>query len=64
MEKYISETEKKATKKERISAICKMIQKGFDRETILDLDYTEEEYAEAKESLLVSVSRLSELCTR
>lgn len=51
MERYMDE----AKKKERVSAICKMITKGFDRDTILDLEYTEEEYEEAEKLLLVSV---------
>ncbi len=44
MERYIKE--------ERLSAIKKMIKKGFDKELILSLDYTEEEYDEAERSLL------------
>ena len=36
-------------------AICRMIKKGFDRQTILDLGYTESEYEEARESMSASV---------
>ncbi|MDE6064502.1 MAG: hypothetical protein K2G20_07980, partial [Lachnospiraceae bacterium] len=54
MEKYMNEAEEKATKKERINTICKMIRKGFDRDTIMGLDYTEDEYAEAEKSVLAS----------
>lgn len=47
MQKY----EKMAVDEERISAIRKMIKKGCTKEFILDLDYTEEEYAEAERIL-------------
>ncbi len=36
-------------------AICRMIKKEFDKQTILDLGYTEFEYEEAKESISASV---------
>ena len=36
---------------ERIATIQKMIQNGFSKEIILGLDYTEDEYAEAKAEL-------------
>ncbi|MBQ7919444.1 MAG: PD-(D/E)XK nuclease family transposase [Lachnospiraceae bacterium] len=48
MQKY----ENIAIQKERLQAIKKMIQKGYPKEDILDLDYTEEEYAEAERELL------------
>lgn len=51
MERYMDE----AKKQERIAAICKMIKKGFDKATILDLDYTEAEYEEAEKNMFVSV---------
>lgn len=44
MEKY----EKIAIKKENIKRIQKMIQRGDSKEAILELDYTEDEYLEAK----------------
>ncbi len=44
-----------AIKKERLQAIEKMILKGCSKEFILDLDYTENEYAEAESELLQSV---------
>ena len=51
MERYMDEVRKK----ERINMICKMIRKGFDRDTIMDLDYTEDEYNEAEQTMLTSV---------
>lgn len=44
MEKY----EKIAIKKENITRIQKMILKGYSKEEILELNYTEDEYLEAK----------------
>jgi len=40
---------------ERIDAVQRMISKGYSREDILELEYTEEEYAEAEAGLLQSV---------
>lgn len=37
---------------EHMTQIQKMIQKGYSKEAILDLDYTEEEYLEAEALLL------------
>ena len=58
MEKYmreaVEESRRAAQKDERINTICKMIRKGFDRDTIMGLDYTEDEYAEAVKSVLAS----------
>ena len=48
MQKY----EEIAIKMDHIEKIQKMIQKGYSKEDILDLDYTEEEYAEAERELL------------
>lgn len=36
---------------ERIAMIQKMIRKGFSKEIILGLDYTEDEYSEAEAKL-------------
>ena len=67
MEKYLSEaknegwTEGRAEGKtegkteERINTIQKMLRKGFDKQTILSLDYTEEEYQKAESSMLATV---------
>lgn len=44
--------ERIAIQKDHIEKIQKMIKKGYSKEEILDLDYTEEEYAEAEEKLL------------
>lgn len=41
-------------KKERLYCICKMLAKGYAKNDILDLDYTEE-IAEAEQSMLTSV---------
>ncbi len=41
--------ENMAVKEERMGKIRKMIQKGYSKKDILDLDYTEEEYAEAEQ---------------
>ena len=43
--------ERLAVREERIDKIKKMISKGCSKEFILDLDYTEEEYAEAEAEL-------------
>ena len=34
-----------------LKKIKKMIQKGYSKDSILDLDYTEEEYIEAEQEL-------------
>ncbi len=44
--------EQKAVDEAMRKKIIKMIQKGYCKEAILDLDYTEEEYAEAEQELL------------
>ena len=47
MQKY----EELAVSAERMATIQKMIRKGYSREDILELDYTEDEYAEAEAAL-------------
>ena len=47
MRKY----ENLAIQKEHIDKIKKMIKKGYSKKSILDLDYTEEEYATAEAEL-------------
>jgi hypothetical protein len=47
MQKYIDET----VHEERMEKIQKMIRKGCTKEFILELDYTEDEYAEAEAEL-------------
>ena len=49
MEKY----ENMAVQKRDISKIKKMIVKGYSKEDIMDLDYTEEQYEEAERELSV-----------
>ncbi len=44
MQKYIHEN--------NVARIQKMIQKGYSKEDILELDYTEDEYAEAEAGLI------------
>ncbi len=51
MQKY----ENIAIKGERIKAIQKMILREYSKEEILKLDYTENEYVEAKNLLSVNV---------
>ena len=41
----------KGTEKERTRVIQKMIEKGYTKEDILDLDYTEDEYKKAKDAV-------------
>lgn len=55
MEKYLSEAKNEGKTEERIKAIQKMLHKGFDKQTILSLDYTEEEYQEAEAAMLAPV---------
>ena len=47
MQKY----ENIAVRRAEIDKIKKMIQKGYSKEDILDLDYTEDEYTEAEAEL-------------
>lgn len=47
MQKY----ENIAIQKDHIAKIKKMIQRGYSKEEILDLDYTEDEYTEAEKAL-------------
>ena len=53
-EKVLKEERKRALKEERnktIKRITKMISKGYSKEEILELDYTEDEYEEAEKTL-------------
>ena len=45
----------KGTEKERTRVIQKMIEKGYTKDDILDLDYTEDEYKKAKDAVGVDV---------
>lgn len=40
---------------ERMSAIQRMIRKGYTKEIIFDLGYTEDEYSEAESQMLQTV---------
>ena len=51
MQRYEKMAAEAAKHEERMQAIKKMISKGYSKEFILDLDYTEEEYAEAESEL-------------
>ena len=46
---------KKGVKKERIRTIQRMLLRGDSKESILGLDYTEQEYAKAESKLMESV---------
>lgn len=41
--------------RERISAIQRLIKKGFDKSLILELEYSEDEYREAESKLMTLV---------
>ena len=49
MERY----ERMAVKKEKIERIIVMIEKGYSKEDILDIGYTEDEYCEARTQMLL-----------
>ena len=55
MEDIVKEENQKILREENIKRIVKMISKGYSKEEILDLDYTEEEYEEAEKGLLTTV---------
>lgn len=42
-------------KEENIKRIVKMISKGYSKEEVWELDYTEEEYEEAEKGLFATV---------
>ena len=50
--KLMDDIVKEEKKEENIKRIKKMINKGYSKEDILDLDYTEDEYKEAEKELL------------
>lgn len=52
---YAEDYAKDYAKKERLEAIKRMIKKGFDREVILSLDYSEEEIKKAESAMLTKV---------
>lgn len=58
-EKGIAKGIEKGIKKERIRAIKRMLLKGYSKESILGLDYTEEEYAKAESKFMKSVQKCS-----
>ena len=51
MQRYEKMAAEAAKHEERMQAIKNMIAKGYTKDSILDLDYTEEEYAEAESEL-------------
>ena len=53
--KIMEDIVKEEKKEENIKRIVKMISKGYSKEEILELDYTEEEYEEAEKELIVTV---------
>jgi hypothetical protein len=42
-------------RKDRLNTICIMIKKNYSKEQILDIGFTEEEYAQAEASMLATV---------
>ena len=54
-ERGIEKGIEKGTEKERTRVIQKMIGKGYTKEDILDMDYTEDEYKKAKDAVGVDV---------
>ena len=55
MNKIMEEYVELCMKRENIERIKLMIQKGYSKDAILDLNFSEEEYEEAEKSLLTSV---------
>ena len=53
--KIMEDIVKEEKKEENIKRIAKMISKGYSKEEILELDYTEEEYEEAEKELIATV---------
>ena len=53
VEDYAKEREKKGRSEERMNAIRKMLQNGFNREMILSLDYSETELETVEKELLI-----------
>ncbi len=51
MQRYEKIAVDEAMHTERMAKIKKMIQKGYSKEEILDLDYSEDEYVEAEQEL-------------
>ena len=49
MERY----ERMAVKKEKIERIIVMVEKGYSKEDILDIGYTEDEYCEARTQMVL-----------
>lgn len=54
-EDIVKEENEKILKEENIKRIVKMISKGYSKEEVLELDYTEEEYEEAEKGLFATV---------
>lgn len=55
MQKYEDIAAQNAVQKERIEKIQIMLRKNYSKEDILDLGYTEEDYAEAEAEFCQSV---------
>jgi hypothetical protein len=54
-ERYAEKCVKESKREDRLNTICNMIQKNYSKEQILDIGFTEEEYAQAEESMLATV---------
>lgn len=55
VEDYAEEREKIGRSEERMNAIRKMLQNGFNREMILSLDYSEAELEAVEKELLTRI---------
>ena len=55
MEDIVKEENEKILKEENIKRNVKMISKGYSKEEVLELAYTEEEYEEAEKGLFATV---------
>lgn len=53
MEQYLKEAREEGEQEARQKIIQAMIRYGFDKDKILDLDVTEDEYNKAEQALLV-----------
>ena len=54
-EDIVKEENEKILKEENIKRNVKMISKGYSKEEVLELAYTEEEYEEAEKGLFATV---------
>jgi hypothetical protein len=55
VERYGDRRVEESRREDRLNTICNMIQKNYSKEQILDIGFTEEEYAQAEASMLATV---------